>query len=204
MPRRWYRPQGYRGGLRHALHRQIRGPAGGAAHGQRLYAVDISMTTRELARMIQRAGILFDHLPRGSSTHAGREHRRLRDFRRVRRRDGGRPAYRGGRWSPGRDEASGVPRGPRYGWHQEAVYDCPAGRSGLRGLRPPQRQNSAGRPQVRLDYDFIEFMACPGGCINGGGQPLQTAEVRSFTDIRALRAAALYRQDETMPIRKEP
>lgn len=51
-------------------------------------------------------------------------------------------------------------------------------------------------------FHFIEFMACPGGCINGGGQPLQSAEVRSFTDIKALRAAALYRQDEAMPIRK--
>ena len=53
-----------------------------------------------------------------------------------------------------------------------------------------------------MQYDFIEFMACPGGCINGGGQPLQPADVRSFTDIPALRAAALYKQDESMPIRK--
>ena len=45
-------------------------------------------------------------------------------------------------------------------------------------------------------------MGCPGGCINGGGQPIQHADVRNFTDIRALRAAALYRQDENMPIRR--
>ena len=45
-------------------------------------------------------------------------------------------------------------------------------------------------------------MACPGGCINGGGQPLQPADVRSFTDIKGLRAAALYQQDETMIFRK--
>ena len=45
-------------------------------------------------------------------------------------------------------------------------------------------------------------MACPGGCINGGGQPIQHANVRNFTDIKALRAAALYRQDEGMTYRR--
>ena len=53
-----------------------------------------------------------------------------------------------------------------------------------------------------LQYDFVEFMACPGGCINGGGQPIQHANVRNFTDIKALRAAALYRQDEGMTYRR--
>ena len=52
------------------------------------------------------------------------------------------------------------------------------------------------------DYIFIEIMACPGGCINGGGQPIQHANVRNFTDIKALRAAALYRQDEGMTYRR--
>ena len=53
-----------------------------------------------------------------------------------------------------------------------------------------------------LHYDFIEFMACPGGCINGGGQPIQHADVRNFTDIKTLRAAALYQQDEGMTFRR--
>ena len=53
-----------------------------------------------------------------------------------------------------------------------------------------------------LHYDFVEFMACPGGCINGGGQPIQHADVRNFTDIKALRAAALYKQDEGMEYRR--
>ena len=51
-------------------------------------------------------------------------------------------------------------------------------------------------------YDFIEFMACPGGCVNGGGQPLHSAITRSFTDLRGLRAAALYSQDEGMEYRR--
>lgn len=52
------------------------------------------------------------------------------------------------------------------------------------------------------DYTFIEIMGCPGGCINGGGQPVQFATVRNFTDLKALRAAALYRNDEGRPVRK--
>ncbi len=53
-----------------------------------------------------------------------------------------------------------------------------------------------------LSYDFIEFMACPGGCVNGGGQPLHDSTVRSFTNLRELRAKALYRQDAEMQYRK--
>ena len=52
------------------------------------------------------------------------------------------------------------------------------------------------------DYTFIEVMACPGGCVNGGGQPIQPASVRNFTDLRALRAKALYDQDAAMTLRK--
>jgi NADP-reducing hydrogenase subunit HndD len=51
-------------------------------------------------------------------------------------------------------------------------------------------------------YDFIEVMACPGGCINGGGQPTQPASVRNFVDLKSLRAGALYTQDERMTLRK--
>ena len=51
-------------------------------------------------------------------------------------------------------------------------------------------------------YDFIEIMACPGGCVNGGGQPIQPASVRNFTDVRAARAAGLYSDDKALPVRK--
>ena len=45
-------------------------------------------------------------------------------------------------------------------------------------------------------------MCCPGGCVNGGGQPLQPASVRNFTDLRAIRAKALYDEDKALPLRK--
>lgn len=46
-------------------------------------------------------------------------------------------------------------------------------------------------------YHFIEVMACPGGCLGGGGQPIPTSP-----EIREKRAAAIYTEDENMPIRK--
>ena len=44
---------------------------------------------------------------------------------------------------------------------------------------------------------FIEFMACPGGCIGGGGQPIPTSP-----EIRAARAKAIYAEDESYAVRK--
>ena len=51
-------------------------------------------------------------------------------------------------------------------------------------------------------YHFIEIMGCPGGCVNGGGQPQQPGYVRNTTDIRALRAKVLYDLDKSNTIRK--
>ncbi len=51
-------------------------------------------------------------------------------------------------------------------------------------------------------YDFIEVMACPGGCVNGGGQPIQPASVHNNVNIRAVRAAGLYNDDKNLPVRK--
>ena len=52
------------------------------------------------------------------------------------------------------------------------------------------------------DYTFIEIMGCPGGCINGGGQPVQPASVRNTVDLKGLRAKALYENDAKRPHRK--
>ena len=51
-------------------------------------------------------------------------------------------------------------------------------------------------------YHFIEVMGCPGGCVNGGGQPIVSAQVRNWTDIRSERAKALYTEDESKVLRK--
>ena len=45
-------------------------------------------------------------------------------------------------------------------------------------------------------------MACPGGCVNGGGQPTQPAVVRNNVNLRELRASVLYTADKNMDLRK--
>ncbi|MCB6994142.1 [FeFe] hydrogenase, group A [bacterium 210820-DFI.6.37] len=52
------------------------------------------------------------------------------------------------------------------------------------------------------EFHFVEIMACPGGCINGGGQPLQLSDVRNWIDVREERAKGLYKEDRAMYIRK--
>ena len=46
-------------------------------------------------------------------------------------------------------------------------------------------------------YHFIEVMACPGGCLGGGGQPIPTN-----MEIRKKRMSAIYAEDEALPLRK--
>lgn len=52
------------------------------------------------------------------------------------------------------------------------------------------------------DYQFVEIMACPGGCINGGGQPHQNAATRVLTNVPKTRGEALYRNDANSAMRK--
>lgn len=51
-------------------------------------------------------------------------------------------------------------------------------------------------------YHFIEVMACTGGCINGGGQPVINADVQEKVDFRQKRAGALYLLDSTAKMQK--
>jgi NADP-reducing hydrogenase subunit HndD len=70
--------------------------------------------------------------------------------------------------------------------------------SGLANVRPIMDKIRAGE----ADYDFIEVMCCPGGCINGGGQPVQPASVRNNVDLKIKRAEVLYKADANKPLRK--
>ncbi len=51
-------------------------------------------------------------------------------------------------------------------------------------------------------YDFIEMMCCPGGCVNGGGQPIVKSVVRAEVNVAAERAKALYAEDAGKARRK--
>ena len=54
----------------------------------------------------------------------------------------------------------------------------------------------------KADYQFVEVMACPGGCIMGGGQPIKNSKTRATVDVRRKRAEAMYSIDERSTIRK--
>lgn len=54
----------------------------------------------------------------------------------------------------------------------------------------------------KADYQFVEIMACPGGCITGGGQPIKNAKIQEEVDIHKKRAEAMYSIDEKSIIRK--
>lgn len=70
--------------------------------------------------------------------------------------------------------------------------------SGLANAKEILEEIKAGK----ADYQFVEIMACPGGCIMGGGQPIKSSKLRSEMDVRKLRADALYTIDEKSTIRK--
>ncbi len=70
--------------------------------------------------------------------------------------------------------------------------------SGTKNAKKLLRDVQAGKVKV----DFIEVMACPGGCVNGGGQPTQSAKVRNSVNLRAVRASVLYTADKNMDLRK--
>ncbi len=54
----------------------------------------------------------------------------------------------------------------------------------------------------KANYHFIEIMGCPGGCVTGGGQPIQPAKVAAEIDLKAERAKALYAEDKAAGLRK--
>ena len=167
--------------------------------------VDVSLTTRELGRMITRAGLLFQNLPDGEfdemlgvSTGAatifgasgGVMGAALRTAVEIVTKGEMKPLeFTEVRGMTGIKEAS-------YDLPGKTVRVCVA--SGLSNAKKVLDGVKSGEMQ----YDFIEIMACPGGCINGGGQPIQHADVRNWTDVRSLRAKALYTQDEGMTYRR--
>lgn len=167
--------------------------------------VDISITTRELARMIERVGINFLSLPDenfddplGRSTGAGvifgatggvMEAALRTAIETITGEELSSPDFKEVRGTMGIKEAT---------YHAAGLDVNVAVASGLANARKLLDDVRSGK----ANYHFIEIMGCPGGCVNGGGQPQQPGIVRNFTDIRALRAKALYDQDAKMEVRK--
>ena len=168
--------------------------------------VDIAITTRELSRMIMRAGINFAYLPD-------------EDFDSPLGEDTGAAVIFGATggvmeaalrtandWLTGKDNTDidfTAVRGTQ-GLKQATVNingsDIKvAVASGAAAAKCVMDRMKDGNPD---GWAFVEIMGCPGGCVNGGGQPIQPQYVRDTVDLKAVRAKALYDQDASMALRK--
>lgn len=167
--------------------------------------VDIAITTRELARMIESAGIFFKHLPDeefdvpfGESTGAATIFGATGGVMEAALRTAVETLT--GETLPSVDftEVRGMEN------IKEAAYDV-AGTTVKVAVASGTKNAKVLLDKIKdgtADYQFIEIMGCPGGCINGGGQPIQHAVVRNFVDLKARRAEALYRSDADNAKRK--
>lgn len=167
--------------------------------------VDISITTRELARMIERVGLNFLSLPDeefddplGRSTGAAVIFGATGGVMEAALRTAVETLSKEELPNPEFSEVRGTKGIKKATYHVAGMDVNIAVASGLSNAKLLLDEIRAGNSQ----YHLVEIMACPGGCVNGGGQPHQPANVRNYADIRALRAKALYDQDSTMPIRK--
>lgn len=176
------------------------------AAGANIPDVDVALTTRALGHMIKRAGLLFDQMPdetfdspfgiASGAAHifgasGGVMEAALRtavevltdkpldalDFHAI------------------RGTTQGI-KEAEYEINGRLIHLCCV--SGIQNVATVLEWIKSGQKQ----YDFVEVMACPGGCINGGGQPTQPADIRNFIDLKVLRAKALYKEDQTMNLRK--
>ena len=167
--------------------------------------VDAVLTTRELARMIKQAHIDFVNLeesgfdsPMGEATGAGAifgttggvmEAALRTVHEKVTGNHFGKLEYEQVRGEEGIKRATLDLNGTEV----KVVVA-----SGLKNAQIIMDEIKSGK----ADYHFVEIMACPGGCIMGGGQPIRTSKERATIDIRAKRANALYSIDEKSVIRK--
>jgi len=163
--------------------------------------VDYVLTTREFARMIKQAGINFDSLadgyyddPLGEYTGAAT----------IFGATGGvmeaalRTAYEVATGKTLTNIEFAAVRG------LEGIKEATIPVEGIGDLRVAVAHGLGNARKLvervkegKTTYHFIEIMACPGGCIGGGGQPIPVNN-----EIRALRAKALYMEDEHLTYRK--
>ena len=167
--------------------------------------VDAVLTTRELARMIKQHDIEFNELeetefdnPMGEASGAaaifgvtgGVMEAALRTAADVLEgKDLGKINYEAVRGKEGIKKATVTVAG-------KEIRIVVA--SSLKNARIIMDEIRAGK----AEYDFVEIMACPGGCIMGGGQPIKSSKERATIDIHKLRSDSIYTIDEKSTFRK--
>ena len=167
--------------------------------------VDFALTTRELARMIRRAGIRFTELPdekcddplgigTGAAVIFGATGGVMEAaLRTVAEKVTGETLA-----SLDFEDVRGIEGVKEASYTLAGTTVKVAIASGLNNARKLLNAVKNGEKE----YHFIEIMGCPGGCVNGGGQPQQPASVRNFVDLRAERAKVLYSIDAKNNLRK--
>ena len=176
-----------------------------SAAGEGIADVDVALTTRELASMIGRAGLKFTSLPdeefdnpRGCDTGAavifgapgGVMEAALRTANDVLTgKDNAEIEFHEVRGTAGLKEAT---------YNIAGMEIKVAVASGAANAKLVMDKIAKGE----ADWTFVEIMGCPGGCVNGGGQPIQPQHVRDTVDLKAVRAKALYDQDAKAEVRK--
>ncbi|MFR5889589.1 MAG: NADH-dependent [FeFe] hydrogenase, group A6 [Lachnospiraceae bacterium] len=167
--------------------------------------VDVAITTRELARMIQSAGINFRGLkdegfdqPFDVASGAGAIFGATGGVMEAALRTAAETILGTKLEKLEFEDVRGIEPIKRASYKLGDLTVRVAVTSGTANAKNLLRAVQDGTEQV----DFIEVMACPGGCVNGGGQPVQDATVRSTTDLKSLRAAVLYHDDDTSELRK--
>ena len=164
---------------------------------------DAALTTRELAKMIKEAGIDFVNLeeseydtPFETASGAGAIFGATGGVMEAALRTA---AYKlGGTGAPLEFKEVRGTQGVK-----EAEYNVGKAKikvavaSGLGNARKVIEDIKSGKK----DYTFVEIMACPGGCINGGGQPYVHDEIRNTIDLKTVRAQALYDYDKEQKLR---
>ena len=182
-----------------------KGRANQSAAGNGIPDIDAVLTTRELARLIKRKGILFNNLPDGKfdtpfgiassagllfGATGGVMEAALRTVTEiVEGKTMDKLDYEEVRGLEGIKEATYNIAG------NEIKVAVASGLANARKLMDLIREGKA-------DYHFIEIMSCPGGCVNGGGQPIQNAFVHSNVNVASERAKAIRNADKNTALRK--
>ena len=183
---------------------EVRRP-GQSAAGDGIYDVDYAITTRELARMIEKAGINYRELddekfdePFDIGSGAGAIFGATGGVMEAALRTAAEVILGTKLEKLDFDDVRGTApiKTATYKLGDTEVRVAVA--SGTKNARELLNKVKAGE----LKVDFIEIMACPGGCVNGGGQPVQSAAVKAAVDLKAKRASILYNADKNMSLRK--
>ena len=165
--------------------------------------VDVALTTRELARMIKRAAIDFENLaeedydaPFNKATGGGVIFGATGGVLEAALRTAAR-ALDGDFKKVDFEEVRGPEEIREVTYEVAGVKINVAVTSGLANARKLLEKIKKGE----ANYHMVEIMACPGGCINGGGQPTRSDSVSNYVDYKALRSKALYDQDKNSEFR---